>query len=180
MTPAHLPLADMSERHPGLTQSVAECYFEAARVCLDRHHTSPAEFTVQNGTEKSRALVEWEITDARTRGAWANEIDATEMGAYACALATAELIQGLVAIRRAETRTGADYYIGPADQTFEDLEGCLRLEVSGIDRGTVAAVARRLQQKIEQAAAGNSNLPAMAGVVGFQPQLIMLHVVEAP
>jgi hypothetical protein len=102
------------------------------------------------------------------------------MGAYACALATAELIQGLVAIRRAETRTGADYYIGPADQTFEDLEGCLRLEVSGIDRGTVAAVARRLQQKIEQAAAGNSNLPAMAGVVGFQPQLIMLHVVEAP
>jgi hypothetical protein len=59
-------------------------------------------------------------------------------------------------------------------------EGYLRLEVSGIDRGTAAAVARRLQQKIEQAAAGNSNLPAMAGVVGFLAELILLEVVEAP
>ena len=59
-------------------------------------------------------------------------------------------------------------------------EGYLRLEVSGIDRGTAAAVARRLQQKIEQAAAGNSNLPARAGVVGFLAELILLEVVEAP
>jgi hypothetical protein len=59
-------------------------------------------------------------------------------------------------------------------------EGYLRLEVSGIDRGTAAAVAHRLQQKIEQAAAGNSNLPAMAGVVGFLAELILLEVVEAP
>jgi hypothetical protein len=180
MIPSYLPLVDMAERHPGLTQPIAACYVEAARVCLDRHHMSPTEFTVQNGSETVRAMVRWETTDERVRSAWANDIDAIEAGAYACALAAVELTGGLVAIRRAETGTGADYYIGPPDQPFDDLEGCLRLEVSGIDRGTAAAVARRLQQKIEQAAAGNSNLPAMAGVVGFRAQLIQLEVVEAP
>jgi hypothetical protein len=180
MIPSYLPLVDMAERHPGLTQPIAACYVEAARVCLDRHHMSSTEFTVQNGSETVRAMVQWETTDERVRSAWANDIDTTEAGAYACALAAVELTGGLVAIRRAETGTGADYYIGPPDQPFDDLEGCLRLEVSGIDRGTAAAVARRLQQKIEQAAAGNSNLPAMAGVVGFRAQLIQLEVVEAP
>ena len=180
MIPSYLPLVGMAERHPGLTQPIAACYVEAARVCLDRHHMSPTEFTVQNGSETVRAMVQWETTDERVRSAWANDIDATEAGAYACALAAVELTGGLVAIRRAETGTGADYYIGPPDQPFDDLEGCLRLEVSGIDRGTAAAIARRLQQKIEQAAAGNSNLPAMAGVVGFRAQLIQLKVVEVP
>jgi hypothetical protein len=180
MIPSYLPLVDIAERHPGLTQPIAACYVEAARVCLDRHHISPTEFTVQHGSETVRTTVQWETTDERARSAWANDIDGTEAGAYACALAAVELTGGLVAIRRAETGTGADYYIGPSDQPFDDLEGCLRLEVSGIDRGTAAAVARRLQQKIEQAAAGNSNLPAMAGVVGFRAQLIQLKVVEVP
>jgi hypothetical protein len=63
---------------------------------------------------------------------------------------------------------------------MDDLEGCLRLEVSGTDRGTASAVARRLREKIEQTMVGKSNLPAMAGVVGFYAQLIMLQLVEAP
>jgi hypothetical protein len=52
---------------------------------------SPTEFTVQNGSETVRAMVQWETTDQRVRSAWANDIDATEAGAYACALAAAEL-----------------------------------------------------------------------------------------
>jgi hypothetical protein len=180
MTPVYLPLTGMSDRHPGLTEPIAASYYEAMRVCLDRHHASPTEFNVHTGTKRVQAMVEWEATDERARGAWANDIDATEAGAYACALAAVELTGGLVAIRRAETGTGADYYIGPPDTPLDDLEGCLRFEVSGIDRNTAAAVARRLQQKIEQAATGNSNLPAMAGVVGFRVQLILLEVVEAP
>ncbi len=118
----------MANRHPGLTQPIATSYLEAARVCLDRHHTSPTEFAVQNGTETVSALVEWEATDERSRGAWANHIDATEAGAYACALAAVELTGGLVAIRRAETGTGADYYIGPPGQPIDDLEGACDLK----------------------------------------------------
>jgi hypothetical protein len=78
-----------------------------------------------------------------------------------------------------ETGTGADDYIGPPDQSRDDLEGCLRLEVSGTDRGTASAVARRLREKIEQAMVGHSSLSAMAGVVGFDAQRMLLQLVEA-
>jgi len=46
--PQKLPLANMHERHPGLTPAKAESYLEAARVCLDRHHASPTIFNVKN------------------------------------------------------------------------------------------------------------------------------------
>ena len=50
------------------------------------------------------ADVEWETTDERTKHGWANETDTTEAGAYACVLAAVELFDGLLAVRRAETR----------------------------------------------------------------------------
>jgi hypothetical protein len=31
-----LPISDMHQRHPGLTQALAAAYVEAASVCLDR------------------------------------------------------------------------------------------------------------------------------------------------
>ena len=118
------------------------------------------------------------MTDERTKNAHANEIDATEAGAYACVLAAVELMMRMVAIHRAETATGADYYIAPADTIAPDLEGALRLEVSGIDKGSPAAVIHRLNAKLEQAAMGASNLPALAGVVGFRARFIMLQPVQ--
>ena len=126
------------------------------------------------------ATAEWQKADDRTRAAWANETDATEAGAYACALAAVELVDGLVAVARAETRTGADYYIALAGPAPDDLEGCLRLEVSGVDRGSPSAVNQRLKEKLEQALAGASNLPAMSGVVGFKARIIRLSRVERP
>ena len=70
--------------------------------------------------------------------------------------------------------TGADYYIAPKGTALDDLEDCLRLEVSGVDRGPESAIDRRLRTKLAQAAAGNSNLPALAGVVGFRARLILV------
>ncbi len=173
-----LPIHDMAERHRGLTVALAESYTEAARVCLDRHHESPVGFKITNSERVTDAVAEWKKTDERTRGAWANEDDATRDGAYACALAAVELSDGLVAVYRAETKTGADYYIAPAGKTLGDLEDCLRFEVSGVDRGGQSVVKRRLKEKREQTVRGNSNLPAMAGVVGFQSCVIRLSRVE--
>jgi hypothetical protein len=102
MTPSYLPAVDgHGQSAPVADATDCNKYPEAARVCLDRHHTSPTEFVVQNGTEAVGVLVEWEATDERSRVAWANHIDTTEAGAYACALAAVELTEGLVAIRRA-------------------------------------------------------------------------------
>ena len=169
----------MEQRHLGLTKAIADSYTEAARVCLDRHHNPPADFFLHRGATRLEAFTQWSLTDERTRRAWSNETDATEDGAYALALAAVDLMDDMVAVHRAETKTGADYYISPKDSQSDDLENSFRLEVSGVDRGTEATVMQRLREKLGQAARGNSNLPAVASVVGFRTRVIMMAELEA-
>ncbi|KJU87739.1 hypothetical protein MBAV_000065 [Candidatus Magnetobacterium bavaricum] len=173
-----LPFENMSERHRGLTSSIANALAEAARVCLDRHHGSPKSFFVKNNTVSNNALVKWSHTDVRTLLAWKNRTDTTEMGACAFALAAVELFEGFYAVSRAETHTGADYYIAPYGKTAADLEDVMRLEVSGVDNGNRTAVEYRLRQKIEQLKKGRSKLPGKAAVVGFSESLILMENME--
>ena len=169
-----LPIHQMASRHSGLTPAIADANTEAAAVCLDRHHEPPQEVALDRDGAASIAAVDWTAPDARARLAWANETDATEAGACACALAAIELSDGLFAVGRAENLTGADYYVAPAGKGLQDLEECRRFEVSGTDRGDASAVRRRLDAKCKQAAKGQSSLPATAGVVGFRAAQIML------
>jgi hypothetical protein len=173
-----LPLAEMADRHYGLIAPIADGYVAAARVCLDRHHSSPVPVDIRNSTSVLQARIEWDKADDRTRGALNNEIDTTEAAAYACIIAAVELSEGLFAVRRAETSTGADYYVAPVGKGLEDLEDCFRLEVSGTDRGNRKAVQRLLQRKVNQARQGNSNLPALAGVIGFEVLTILIEHVK--
>ncbi len=181
MTLPVLPVQDMANRHYGLTRALSDSYLEAARVCLDRHHEPPQSFTLQNSTygsdEVLRVLVDWEPPNEQCRSAWANRDDATRDGAYACGIAAIELSLGLFAIARAETLTGADYYLARSNKPSEDLEDCFRLEVSGthLDEQRVKS---RLAEKVRQAHRGKSNLPALAVVVGFRVGLISTQSVE--
>jgi hypothetical protein len=133
---------------------------------------------LRDGVSANETLVNWQKADERTIGAWANESDATRDGAYAIALAAVEISANMVAIRRAQTLSGADYYIGDPHRATDDLEDCLRLEVSGVDKGGDAVIKYRLTSKIKQAAAGRSNVPAMACVVGFRERKIVMQLVE--
>lgn len=163
-----LKLDGLDERHPGLTPALGQSFTEAASVCLSRHHKPPVAVSVKHdGNDESR-VVNFSVPDARVRNAHANETDATEAGAYGVSLAAVEAVAGLVAVRRAETLTGADWYVAPNGTEIEDLENCIRLEVSGTDAGSSGDVARRLREKVAQAARGASNLPAIAAVVGFK------------
>ncbi len=171
--PKSLSFSDLSSRHFGVSDGLSRSYSEAARICLDRHHTSPAEFRLQDNDEEETASAIWERADERLERAWANKDDATEFAAYALAIAATELLRRLVAVRRAETRTGADYYLGDPRAAAEDLEAAFRLEISGTDEGTEVSIKSRLREKIDQARRGNSNLPALALVVGFAASLIL-------
>ena len=53
-----LPLESLHERHTGLTPSLAGAFFEAASVCLNRHHDSPVEMEIAmvNRTVVVRAI----------------------------------------------------------------------------------------------------------------------------
>ena len=177
--PGILPLRDMHLRHRALTGPVAASHCEAASVCLSRHYWPPIAIAVEGDSQSRRVDVQWETPDARTRDAWANKVDATEAGACACVIAGVELLHGLVAVRRAHTGTGADYYVGPPGSGVDDLEDCWRLEVSGVDVGDKKAVLRRVLEKAQQTREGDSSLPAFAGVVGFAAKLLVIQKVDA-
>ena len=168
---------EMDKRHPGLTPAIATSYLEAASVSLHRHHKPPQEFALKHDGGEMRCEVSWETpSDTCLRG-WSNQDDATRDGAYACALAAAELTSDLYAMRRAETMTGADYYVAPTGIDADDLENHIRLEVSGT-QGDESEVRRRLSLKMEQARRGRGNLPALAAVVGFKTRTIIMKSVR--
>lgn len=169
-----LKLTEMEMRHPGLTAATATTFYEAARVCLDRHHQPPITFCIEDEGTAVGVDVLWEPADANCQAAHANQTDATSWGAYCCALASTEAVRGLVAIRRAENGTGADYYLDAPEMKTTDLEHAVRLEVSGIYEGTPQQIRTRLLQKAAQARRGNSNLPALATVVGFKATKIAM------
>jgi len=178
MVEKSLPFSALSHRHTGVSEGLASSYSEAARVCLDRHHVSPAVFLVSDNNSNESVRAEWAKADAGLVRAWANRDDATEFGAYAMSLAAIEVFRGLVAIRRAETRTGSDYYLGYPGGAAEDLEGAFRLEVSGTDDGNEATILGRLREKQAQAQRGLSNLPAIASIVGFAALRVVTVDVE--
>jgi hypothetical protein len=82
-----LPLTELADRHSGLTAAIAATYLEAAEVSLERHHQSPTTFELINDDRSTSVEVIWRSPSPQTRLAWANETDATEAGAYACAIA---------------------------------------------------------------------------------------------
>src|ERR1039457_5449868 len=170
---APLPIHDLSARHYGLIEPIAGHCEAAARVCLDRHHSSPVHINIRAKAVESSATITWEKADDRTRGALNNRIDTTEMGACGCVIAAMELTQSIYTVRRAE-----NYYVAPSGMGIEDLEGCFRLEVSGISKGSDKAVEHLLFSKMEQTKRGNSNLPAIAGVIGFEVLRILIEYVD--
>jgi hypothetical protein len=163
--------------HPGLTRALAACYAEAAEVCLSRHHEPPhTTFAVECGGMRAERGLVWRSPSGAAGRAYNNRDDATRDGAYIVSIAAVNRELGLVALLRAETRTGADYYVGPPGA--RDIEEAFRLEVSGTDTGSIAAMRGRLQEKVEQARAGESDLPAYASVVGFLHRRILITPVE--
>lgn len=167
-----IELSNLDKRHPGVSHGLALSYCEAAEVCLGEHHQPPKPFNLTHNGVTSSADSSWVPPNQQLKAQWANKIDATEFGAYCVALAAVELTSGLCAIFRAETQSGADYYLGPPGADASDLENLIRLEVSGIDKATPALVLARLGKKIEQLKNGASNTPGIASVVGFS-QLVV-------
>lgn len=143
---------------------------DAAGFCFDRHHAAPQELAISDPEDDHRVAIEWAEPDDSSRATWANRDDATEAGACAVALASVQLTRGLIVVMRAETLTGVDYFLArPEDRAIS-----MGLEVSGVDAGDLGRVKARLGEKIRQAEAGRSRLPAIALVVGFKALKVLL------
>lgn len=172
-----LEINNLDKKHYALTPSLAGAYFEAACTCLSRHHVPPQEFELTDSGIAKKLTLNWDLPTDRVKAAHNNFIDATEIGAYPIAIAAIENARNLYTVRRAETLTGADYYVSDSPESPSDLESCYRLEVSGTD-GETAIVKTRLKQKLEQTRNGKSNLPAIAAIVGYSARLILIQTAE--
>lgn len=164
---------DLAGRHP-IDPHQLQCYANAAKVRLAAHHAPPVAFEATSKGETVQYQLAWEPVDDMLRRSYNNVEDATRDGAYVLAFAAVEDLEGLVSIGRAETKTGADYYVAPAGTAAEDFEAALRLEVSGTD-GTPAVVRARLRQKQKQTRDGTGTEPAIAAVVGFKSRMILVE-----
>lgn len=170
-----LQIARLDRRHPGVNAHAAGYLHDAARVCLHRHHSSPTQVDIRHDAGAIKAEVQWSLPDAGCLASHANVDDATRDGAYACVIAAVELTDELIAIGRAHTKTGADYYLAPPGSGTDDLEQAIRLEVSGVNAGPEHEVAARLNRKLAQLRQGQGALPAIAGVIGFRERLVLLR-----
>jgi hypothetical protein len=158
-----------------LAREFTDSYAVSAAVCMSRHHVPPMVWSVRlDARDSVDHLVEWEPPTPEHIRSCGNHDEATRDGAYGLALAASDVHLDLVALGRAEGRTGADFYLVPADAVDEGSlhfnlqpENRIRLEVSGIDRDDEAIMNARLNQKVRQAREGRSDLPALAVVVGF-------------
>ena len=168
-----LKFEDLAERHP-IDPYQLQGYANAAKVRLESHHVPPVDFELTSKGETVVCEVMWKPVDDTLRRSYNNADDAKRDGAYVMAFAAVEELEGLVGIARAETKTGADYYVAPLGTSPSDLEDALRLEVSGTD-GNVAQVRARLREKQAQTRKGTGTEPAIAAVVGFKTRLILVE-----
>jgi hypothetical protein len=171
--PRPLRFEDLAQRHP-IDPHQLQGYANAAKVRLQAHHVPPVEFQVMSPDETVSYQVAWAPVDEQLQQSYRNADDAKRDGAYVLAMAAVEELEGMVGVARAETRTGADYYMAPAGSQTGDLETAFRLEVSGTDGGP-SEIRRRLRQKREQTQRGMSAIPAIAAVVGFKTKLILIE-----
>ncbi|MCH8309432.1 MAG: hypothetical protein IIB17_02905 [Chloroflexi bacterium] len=167
-------LHELHERHPGLTEFLCKSFAEAAEVCLYRYHEPPINIDIEYRNQESTRTLNWSVPNGVAKNAWNNRDDATRDGAYAVSLAVLEAEDNLVTYGRADTKTGADWWIGLPGGS-PDYEDKIRLEVSGTDAGSLSEIRQRLRRKIQQTLDGNSDTPAIAAVVGFKEKRVVLQ-----
>lgn len=177
-----LDLRAASAAH-ALTPSVWGAWSEAAAVTLERFHAAPpppVQCAIALPEERNvEARLAWRPTNDRCRRSHANEIDATEWGAYAIATVAAHAVDGWRIVGRTAHASGADIWMQrPSDPPDE----MVRLEVSGMAAGKDASAAStlraRFREKIDQLGAGDRSRPGIAIVVGFELGRVLISGVQ--
>ena len=173
-----IQLGELHASHPGLTEVTAGSFCEAACVCLDKFHKSPAQIKVDIDGETSKHPLVWDAATQQVRNSQANDIDAARDGAYAVSLACAEKRLGLVAIARAEQGSGADWYVAAIGEGYDewgapdlDCPSVRRFEVTGTKQRSVQA---GLNTKLSQLEDGASTIRGLAASVRFKDPIVKI------
>jgi hypothetical protein len=164
-----IDLAQLREMHTRLPTDLALVMVGRAALALERNdHASGVRVSLDLERVLSSGLLSWP-------GADLSKIDQhdhnriTEDGAEAVALALAHRYRAWRVIRRMQREEHADWLL---EDAREGGRRVVALEVSGVDRGSIAA---RLSEKLAQVAKSMDVDQRWAGVVGFEEPTAALH-----
>lgn len=168
-----------------LAASFAAVLYDAARVALDRYHTSPANFSIHDADrdDADEALGRWRKPGERESRSFAHQDQRTERAAECLALSALRARDGLVVLYQATRKSGHDWRVGPRASARDDE--MIAVEVSGIDRPRrPAVVAARLSSKVRQIRkgieAGRCRHPGIAVVASVYDREVHSQHVELP
>jgi hypothetical protein len=168
-----LNLAELREMHPRLPEDLALIMLVRAGLGLQRNgHATPVGVSLEIERVASRSLLSWVPSELATIGQHDhNRI--TEDGAEAVALALASRHRGWRVVRRLQREEHADWLL---EETGEAAGQLVALEVSGVDRGSIAT---RMTEKLTQVSRSVDVDQRWAAVVGFEEPSAMLRSTEA-
>lgn len=161
-----IDLRELQRGQPGLSPAAGAFYAEASAVCFESQGHQSGKLLALNGALGDlQEEVQWEPVNAQARRTWNDLQEATEYGAAGvAALLLLQRSQHAV-LKRARKGTGFDYWLGPADQ--HPFQQKVKLEVSGILKGTASNVRDRVRKKTEQTKLSARAFPAYVAVVEF-------------
>jgi Mg-chelatase subunit ChlI len=157
-----IDLADLREMHPRLPEDLVLVMTTRAALGLQRNgHASPVAIHLDLEPSVIRGMLGWPGADLAALDQHDHN-RVTEDGAEAVALALAHRDRGWRVVRRLQREEHADWLL---EQLDEQERQVVALEVSGVDRGTIAP---RLAEKLAQVARAEDVDQRWAGVVGFE------------
>lgn len=166
-------LTKLREMHPRLPEDLALLITVRAALGLQRNgHESPVEIGLDLERVASQGSLAWLGSDLAELGQHDHN-RVTEDGAEAVALVLAHQHRGWRVVRRLQREEHADWLL---EQSGEGTSQMVALEVSGVDRGSIAA---RLTEKLSQVARSADVDQRWAGVVGFEKPLACLCSTKA-
>ncbi len=153
---------------------------ESAAVTLWRFHTPPRtegkwlhrDHANEQANRSDDTTVVWNEPSMQLLETYGNAKEATEMGAYAVALAVADQL-GFTVLGRAGQTSGSDWIMIRKGEPSNDY---YRLEVSGMAAIGQEKPEQRLARKVEQLRAGDLQRPGIAIVVRFEDVRIVSEV----
>jgi len=166
----------LNESHE-LSQTVCDYYEEAFSSILKRKgHVKPVFIKVQ-GQPEAVLEVHWRDISTEALESWQDQDEATEYGATGLALLIVACCTEYKVIARSRKGQGFDYWLGQNTDLDFPFKRKARLEVSGINEGTLAEMDLRLSQKLKQTAKSDkTGLPIIIIIAEFSKLVSMLHI----
>jgi hypothetical protein len=163
-------LGDLCEGIRNLTAVRGAGFCEAASVSLDRQRHASGVVISVTGDFAEEIEVSYPVVTDKMRKSWTDDKEAADDGASGIAILMMRDLTNLTVVERSVTGIGFDYWLGPEDKDDDELifQDKVRLEVSGINKGSMADVRRRVDQKLAQTDQSDSwGLEAYVVVVEF-------------